>query len=116
MMGMGKPLTWLAGEVRTPPMSLEARREMGYLLRLLQEGGKPSLPHARPMPVIGKACHELRVRDEDINWRLFYHLDSGNIVILDVIGKKTQATPKAVIDTCKARLKRYEEDKRKREK
>lgn len=35
---MGKPLTGLAGEVKTPPMSMAARREMGFLLRLLQEG------------------------------------------------------------------------------
>ncbi len=32
----GKPLRWLHGEVKTPPMSREARREMGMLLRELQ--------------------------------------------------------------------------------
>jgi hypothetical protein len=34
----GKPLRWLHGEVKTPPMSVEARREMGVLLRELQDG------------------------------------------------------------------------------
>lgn len=37
---MSKPLSWLAGEIKTPPMSIEARREFGYLLRMLQEGEK----------------------------------------------------------------------------
>ena len=60
-----KPLRWLHGEVKTPPMSVDARREMGMLLRDLQEGERLSLPHARPMPTIGKRCHELRVNDEN---------------------------------------------------
>ncbi|HWL50920.1 MAG TPA: hypothetical protein VNQ90_00690, partial [Chthoniobacteraceae bacterium] len=57
---MSKPLRWLSGEVKTPPMSMEARREVGYLLRMLQEGEKLSLPHSRPMPSVGARCHELR--------------------------------------------------------
>ena len=106
-------MKWLEAEVKTPPMSTEARREMGFLLRQLQEGEKLSLPHSRPMPTIGKSCHELRVRDRDTNWRLFYHLDANCIVILEVTGKKTATTPKAVIDVCKGRLRKYEDQKRK---
>jgi hypothetical protein len=33
-----KPLRWLHGKVKTPPMSIESRREIGMLLRDLQEG------------------------------------------------------------------------------
>ena len=44
-----KALVWLYGEVRTPPFSTEARREVGYLLRLLQQGEALSMPHSRPM-------------------------------------------------------------------
>src|SRR5271166_1781597 len=58
---VSKPLRWLAGEVKTPPMSVEARREMGFLLRQLQEGENLSLPSCRPMPTIGSGCSELRV-------------------------------------------------------
>ena len=104
----GKPLRWLHGEVKTPPMSVESRREMGMLLRDLQEGEKLSLPHSRPMPSIGKRCHELRVNDETKTWRLVYRLDADAIVILDVFEKKTSKTPKTVIDTCQQRLKAYE--------
>ena len=111
---MSKSLMWLAGEVKTPPMGLEARREMGFLLRRLQEGETLSLPHSRPMPSIGKSCHELRVNDETKTWRLFYLLDSAanRLVILDVVEKKTQKTAQTVIDACIQRRKNYEAFKR----
>lgn len=109
---VSKPLRWLAGEVKTPPMSIEARREMGFLLRRLQDGEKLALPQSRPMPSIGKACHELRVNDQNKTWRLFYFLDTEAIVILEVGEKKTQETPKATIEVCKQRQKSYEEAKK----
>ena len=92
-------------------MSVDARREMGMLLRDLQEGNKLSLPHSRPMPSIGKRCHELRVNDENKTWRLVYRLDRDAIVILEVFEKKTSKTPKSVIGTCQQRLKTYERTK-----
>lgn len=104
----GKPLRWLHGEVKSPPMSVEARREMGMLLRDLQDGEGLTMPHSRPMPSIGKRCHELRVNDENKTWRLMYRVDADAIVILDVSDKKTSKTPKAVIETCQRRLKAYE--------
>lgn len=104
----GKPLRWLHGEVRTPPMSVEARREIGMLLRELQEGEQPSMPHSRPMPRIGPRCHELRVNDQNRTWRLVYRTDPDAIVILDVFEKKTNQTPPQVIANCQRRLKLYE--------
>ena len=104
----GKPLRWLHGEVKTPPMSVEARREMGMLLRELQEGESLLMPHSRPMPSIGKRCHELRVNDENKTWRLIYRVDAEAVVILDVFDKKPSKTPQAVIDICQRRLKSYE--------
>jgi hypothetical protein len=41
-------LVWLAGEVKTPPFSLDARIEAGMLLRRLQRGEKLALPHSLP--------------------------------------------------------------------
>src|SRR5262249_43733863 len=107
-----KPLVWLHGEIKTPPFSREARVEAGTLLRRLQEGDTLSLPHARPMPSIGPACYELRVRDENRNWRIVYRLDSDAIVITEVFPKTTQKTPKAVIDTCRRRLALYDRVKK----
>lgn len=104
-----KPLLWLHGEVKTPPFSAEARLEAGVLLRRLQKGEKFGLPHARPMPSIGRRCLELRIPDKKDTWRIILRLDEDAIVILEVFSKKTRVTPKSVINTCKKRIKRYEE-------
>ena len=103
-----KPLVWLHGEVKTPPFSPQARFEAGYLLRLLQKGEKLEMPQSRHMTIIGPRCHELRLPDEDLTWRLVYRIDQDAIVIVEVFEKKDRKTPKLVVDTCKARLKRYD--------
>jgi len=103
-----KPLVWLSGEVKSPPLSKEARLEAGYLLRCLQAGLSLSMPHSRPMPSIGAHCHELRINDENSTWRILYRADSDAILILDVFQKKTGKTPKAVIDVCQRRARKYD--------
>jgi phage-related protein len=104
----GKPLRWLHGEVKTPPMSVEARREIRMLLRELQDGEQPSMPHSRPMPGIGVRCHELRVNDRNKTWRLVYRIDADAIVILEVFEKKTSQTPRQIIEKCQRRLMLYQ--------
>ena len=104
----GKPIRWLHGEVKTPPIGREARREIGFLLRELQDGVRLAMPQSRPMPGIGVRCHELRVNDVNKTWRVIYRLDVDAIVILEVFEKKTNQTPPAVIATCRQRLQRYE--------
>ncbi|HWQ34340.1 MAG TPA: type II toxin-antitoxin system RelE/ParE family toxin [Blastocatellia bacterium] len=104
-----KPLVWLHGEIKTPPFSEEARIEAGFLLRRLQQGEMLSLPHSRPMPGIGRRCHELRIVDEDGTWRIIYRIDSDAIVILEVFNKTTARTPQSVIATCRTRLRKYDE-------
>jgi phage-related protein len=59
------------------------------------------------MVSIGKRCHELRIVDEATTWRIMYHIAEDAIVILGVFAKKTQATPKHIIDASKRRLSRY---------
>lgn len=107
MRSTDKPLVWLHGEIKTPPFSAEARIEAGVLLRRLQRGENIPLPQSRPMPDIGKACRELRIRDENRTWRIMYHVDTDAIVVLEVFAKTTPQTPKSVIKTCKARLRLY---------
>jgi phage-related protein len=104
-----KPLVWLHGEVRTPPLSQHARVETGVLLRRIQQGESLGMPVSRPMPSIGPRCHELRIVDEDSTWRVAYRIDEDAIVIAEVFKKKTQATPRDVIETCQRRLRRYDE-------
>ncbi len=86
--------------------------EAGQLLRRLQEGESIGMPLSRPMPSIGKRCHELRVRDGRHNWRIIYRLDSDAISIAAVFPKTTQQTPKAIIAACQGRLKAYDEAKK----
>ena len=102
-----KPLVWLEGEVKTPPFSKEARLEAGFLLRRLQEGESLNMPQSRPMPSVGRGCHELRIRDEKTTWRIMYHVHAEAIVILEVFAKKTGKTPQRAIDVCKDRLRRF---------
>jgi phage-related protein len=104
-----KPLAWLAGEVKTPPLSSEARQDAGVLLRRLQRGEGLSLPESRPMPSIGPRCHELRVDDvqQRKEWRVMYYVGRHAIAVLDVFQKTTRATPAHVIDSCRRRLAEF---------
>ncbi len=104
-----KPLAWLHGEIKTPPMSRSARLEAGFLLRQLQRGELSSMPQSRPMPSVGPRCHELRIDNVSSTWRVVYRIDTDAIVILEVFAKKTGKTPKTVIDTCQKRLKEYDD-------
>lgn len=102
-----KPLVWLRGEVKSPPFSPGARIEAGVLLRRLQRGELLALPHSRPMPDIGKGCHELRIVDETRTWRIVYGIQVDAIVILEVFSKTTRATPVAILRICRKRLEQY---------
>lgn len=108
MNAMNKPLIWLHGEVKTPPFSTMARLEAGLLLQRLQMGERLSMPYSRPMPTIGPRCHELRIADARATWRIIYRIDSDAIVILEVFNKRTPRTPTSVIETCRQRIRSYD--------
>ena len=82
------------------------------LLRRLQRGETLALPHSRPMGTIGAACHELRIRDRNVSWRLIYRVDPDAVIIVDVFAKKTATTPQNVVDACRHRLAQYDEQTR----
>lgn len=103
-----KPIVWLHGEIKTPPLSTNARLEAGFYLRRLQRGELLSMPRSRPMSGIGARCHELRVDDGSLTWRVIYRTDVDAILILDVFAKKTRQTPQAVIRICRRRLRDYD--------
>jgi phage-related protein len=66
------------------------------------------MPHSRPMPAIGEHCHELRIVDRDVTWRIIDRADPVAIVIVDVFGKKSRTTPQAVIVRSRNRLREYD--------
>ncbi len=101
-----KPIAWVHGELKTPPMSREARVEGGRLLRRVQVGEKLAMPESRPLPVIDPRCHELRIGDleQRAEWRVIYYVGNLAIAVLEIFAKKTRATPVDVIEKCRRRL------------
>ncbi len=101
---------WLHGEIRSPPFSTDARVEAGELLRRLQRREPLALPHSRPMPIVGPGCHELRIVDSRVSWRIVYHVQLDAVVILAIFAKKTRRTPVQQIEASRDRLRRYLRD------
>ena len=107
-MDIHKSIVWLQSEIKTPPFSQTARLEAGFLLRKLQSGELLSMPHSRPMSSIGTRCHELRINVENTTWRIIYRIDDDAIILLHIFSKKTNQTPKHIIDLCQKRIKLYD--------
>ena len=105
-----KPIVFLGGRIKTPPFSQAGRVEAGELLGMLQDGESLTMPHSRRMPSLGPRCHELRVRDEEHNWRIFYRIDPDAILVVSVFPKRTRQTPKSEIDLCQRRLAAYDRE------
>jgi phage-related protein len=55
-------------------------------------------------------CHELRIVDAGVSWRIVYHLRLDAVVILAVFAKKTRRTPVQQIEASRDRLRRYLKD------
>lgn len=87
---------------------MAARREIGFLIRQLQQGHKIGMPDSRPMPTIGRGCHELRVTDMRQAWRVIYRVDSDAILVVAMFCKKTNRTPKRIIGHAKRLLAQYD--------
>lgn len=87
---------------------MAARLEIGFLIRQLQQGHKIEMPDSRPMPTIGRGCHELRVNDMRQAWRVIYRVDSDAILVVAMFSKKTNRTPKRIIGHAKRLLAQYD--------
>jgi phage-related protein len=109
-----RPVVFLAEKVKTPPFSEAARREAGALLALVQEGEDVPFPASRPLPDVGPRCHELRVNDENVTWRIIYRVDPTVVLVPTLFAKKTRTLPRRIITLCRRRLADYDEQ-RKRE-
>jgi phage-related protein len=77
---------------------------------MIQMGETLAMPESRPMPVVGARCHELRISDGDMQWRIVYRLDRDAVVIGEVFAKKTRRTPQRIIDDCSRRFFQYDRD------
>ncbi len=68
------------------------------------------MPQSRPMPNIGPRCHELRIQDTNLFWRIIYRIDPDAIVVTEVFEKRTTKTPQHIIDVCKQRMAGYDRE------
>ncbi len=85
--------------------SKAVRTDIGELLFDLQRGESIGMPAARPMPTIAAGAYELRVKDADGIYRVFYYLKSAEgILVFHAFVKKTQTTPQNEIETARKRL------------
>ncbi len=84
----------------------EARNVIGRGLYRLQLGEQLGMPNARPMPEVAPGVSELRVRDSQGIYRVFYFVASlKGILVFHAFEKKTRTTPQPEIRLAGKRLK-----------
>ena len=82
------------------------KKDIGELLFKLQLGVSLGMPESRPMPSLHPGAHELRIRDSDGTYRVFYYLKcEAGILVFHAFTKKTQKTPLNEIVLGRKRLK-----------
>lgn len=84
------PVVDLADLLKTPPLPTKVRRRAGYLLRKIQNGEVLTMPDSRPMPSIGSGVNELRLTDQNTEWRVIYRIDPDALIAVDAFLKKTR--------------------------
>ena len=69
-------------------------------------GEQIGMPNSRPMPIVGPGVSELRLKNEDGIFRVFYYTASPQgVPVFHAFVKKTQRTPASEIELAKERLK-----------
>jgi hypothetical protein len=77
-----------------------------------QKGETLGMPVSRAMPSVAAGVSELRIRDRDGIYRVFYYRQSPRgVLILHAFMKKTQATPARDIAVARLRLKELLDEK-----
>lgn len=81
------------------------QREIGHQLTRVQEGKEPT--DWKPMKTIGPGVKEIRVKDEQGAFRVFYvETRPEAVYVLHAVQKTTEKTEKRDIDKAKAEFKR----------
>jgi phage-related protein len=82
----------------------EAKQNLGFQLRLLQQGQQPT--DYRPMSTIGPGVFELRDQDERARYRVIYLSRIHDVVhVLHCFEKRSRETSAKEINTARQRLK-----------
>lgn len=86
----------------------ELRRELGEALYHLQQGKLLSMPLSKPMSSIASGVSELRFKDENGIYRVFYAVKYEDAVwVIHAFAKKTQKTPRREIELGQKRFKEF---------
>ena len=84
----------------------EIKKALGKTILELQHGVSLGMPLSKAMPSVAKGVHEIRLKDKDGIYRVFYFTKvKEKILIFHAFQKKTQKTPKKDIDLAQKRLK-----------
>lgn len=87
--------------------------ETGTQLMRIQQGERLNSPLSKPMTIIHKSAHELRLKDRGGSYRIIYVLNlNDKIFIPHAFSKKTQKTPNKEIKISIQRIREFvNEDK-----
>ena len=99
-----KPVRFMGDSLKClrafPP---DARRDIGYQIEALQQGGQPA--DFKPMLTVGKGVEEIRVQEAGGAFRVIYTARVADaIFVLHAFQKKSQATPKRDLETARERF------------
>ena len=93
-------------KIELKKLSKPVKRKVGELLLELEKGKILKMPHSRAMSSVANGVSELRVKDENGIYRVFYYLKVKNkILVFHVFKKKTMKTPDREIKLGRERLK-----------
>lgn len=90
-------------------LPVDARREAGYQLSLVQLGGDPE--DWKPMNGVGMGVREIRIHKDGEFRVLYIAAFEEAIYVLHAFVKKTQQTPKKDIDIAKTRFRQLKRER-----
>jgi phage-related protein len=91
------------------------QQDLGYALYQVQLGQMP--PDSKPIKTVGPGVYELREQDARAWYRVIYLKKIADVVhVLHCFEKRTAQTERKDIEVAKERLKRLNEQQRKKEK
>lgn len=87
----------------------ELMQDIYSLFDELSQGKSLGMPISRPLPLIVRGLHELRLSGKGGEFRVFYFIKIGDaIYIIHASSKKKQAIDKRTIDLLKTRVRSIE--------
>ena len=72
-------------KIELKKLSKPVKRKVGELLLELEKGKILKMPHSRAMSSVANGVSELRVKDENGIYRVFYYLKVKNKILVKII-------------------------------